>query len=131
MGREVRREGDPWTVPSYRDWRIAFAFLAPFSVFFNALFRLAFLERFGAQKEQKWSQNGAKMVPKPQKINKFYVFLRKMLKNLCTFTISHLKIKKNHLFKTSRSTSRNHSYHAGIEKTANSCFSWIELPCRF
>ena len=96
MGREVRREGELPYVPVSRDWRIAFAFLAPFSVFFHALFRLAFLERFGAPKEQKWSQNGAKMVPKPQKIKEFYVFFKiygdlinllKFLENLSFFAL--------------------------------------------
>ena len=46
-GGSSERSGRFRKVPDNRDWKIFFAFLGPFSVFFHVLFRVAFLERFG------------------------------------------------------------------------------------
>ena len=61
----------------------------------------------------------------------FFLFFEENVKKISIFTISHRKIKKKHLFKTSKNTRRDHNCKAQSWQTASCRFSSIELPCRF
>ena len=71
-------------VPDDRDWKIFFAFLGPFSVFFHVLFRVAFLERFGAHFGPQKVQNSIKISPKGGPGTKTLIFFAKMQKCIWT-----------------------------------------------